>query len=168
MGKIEKIVKSEIQRLAKREVKAAFSPLRREVYRMRGILAQLSKNFYPVERLVKEQMRSDESNKLKLEASLEEAKISRITPERIRSLRLRLGISQKDLAILVGVSTGAVASWEKGKFHPNLNKKTTLVAIRKLRKREIKKVLAGKKEGMKKKKPQERKRKTTQGKRQKR
>ena len=167
MGKIENIVKSEIQRLAKREVRAVFFPLRREVYRMKGALSHLSKNFNAVQRSVWEQMRNDESKKLKLEASLEEAKASRITPERIRSLRQRLGISQKDLAVLVGVSMGAVASWEKGKFHPNLNKKTTLVAIRKLRKRDIKKILVGKREEIKKKKPQEKKRKTPRGKRQK-
>jgi DNA-binding transcriptional regulator YiaG len=167
MGKIEKIVKSEIQRLAKREIRAAFFPLRREVYRMRSVLSQLSRKFNPMERMVKEQMRSDESKKLKMEASLEEAKASRITPERIRSLRQKLEISQRDLAILVGVSLGAVAAWEKGKFQPNLNKKARLVAVRKLRKRDIKKILAGKKEEMKKKKPQAKKRRTPRGKRQK-
>jgi DNA-binding transcriptional regulator YiaG len=126
---------------------------------MRSNLSRLSKNFSSLERLTRDQVRYDESQKLKLEASLEEAKASRITPERIRSLRKKLGMSQKDLATLVGVSLGAVASWEKGKFHPNLNKKTILVAIRKLRKRDVKKILAGKREEMKKKKPQERKRK---------
>ncbi len=164
MGKIENIVKSEILRLAKKEVRAAFFPLRREVWKIRLNLSHLAKNFHSLERTTKEQIRRGESKKLKLEASMEEAKASRITPERIRNLRKKLGISQKNLAFLAGVSLSAVASWEKGKFHPNLNKKATLVAIRKLRKRDVKKILAGKQEEMKKKKLQKRKGKAARGK----
>jgi hypothetical protein len=37
---------------------------------------------------------------------------------------------------------GAVLSWEKGKFRPKEEKKVALVALRKLRKREVKKILA--------------------------
>ena len=51
-------------------------------------------------------------------ASPEEVKASRFTPERIRHLREKLGISQRELGILVGATIGAVLSWEKGKFKP--------------------------------------------------
>lgn len=162
MGKIENIVKSEILRLAKKEVRAAFFPLRREVWKIRLNLSHLAKNFHSLERTTKEQIRRGESKKLKLEASMEEAKASRFTPERIRLLRKKLGISQKDLGILAGVSLSAVASWEKGKFHPNLNKKATLVAIRKLRKREVKKILASKRIETKNKSPRAGKTKKSQ------
>jgi len=157
MGKIEKIVKSEIMRLAKREVRAAFFPLRREVHRMRLNLSRLSKNFTLLDRLAKERIRQDDSKKLKMETNLEEAKAARFTPERIRLLRNKLGISQKGLSVLAGVSMGAVASWEKGKFHPKLEKKAALVAIRKLRKRDVKKILTSRSEEAKKKKPPKRK-----------
>ncbi|MDI6754140.1 MAG: helix-turn-helix domain-containing protein [Thermodesulfobacteriota bacterium] len=157
MGKIENIVKSEIVRLAKREVRAAFFPLRREVHRMRLNLSRLSKNFISLDRLAKEQVRQGDSKKLKMETNLEQAKAARFTPERIRLLRKKLGISQKDLAVLAGVSMGAVASWEKGKFHPKLEKKATLVAIRKLRKRDVKKILTSKVEEAEKQKPPKRK-----------
>jgi DNA-binding transcriptional regulator YiaG len=147
MGKVEKIIKSEVLRLAKREVRSFFLPLRREVRTMRLKLSTLSKNFAVVDRMAKERMRQEESKKLQLEASAEEVKASRFTPERIRNLRRRLGISQKALAILVGVTVGAVGLWEKGKFHPAANKKAVLVALRKLSKREVKKFLAEKKGG---------------------
>jgi len=150
MGKIEKIIKSEILRLAKREMRATFNPLRREAWRMKLKLSGLLKDFNSLNRLVREQVLQGENKKMKLEASVEEAKASRLTPERIRLLRKKLGISQRQLAILAGVSLGAVVGWEKGKFHPNINKKATLVAIRKLRKREVKKVLTVKSEEAKK------------------
>ncbi|MDO9212185.1 MAG: helix-turn-helix domain-containing protein, partial [Deltaproteobacteria bacterium] len=134
------------------------------VWKIRLNLSHLAKNFHSLEPTTKEQIRRGESKKLKLEARMEEAKASRFTPERIRLLRKKLGISQKDLGILAGVSLSAVASWEKGKFHPNLNKKATLVAIRKLRKREVKKILASKRIETKNKSPRARKTKKAKGK----
>lgn len=86
----------------------------------------------------------EEKAKPKLEATAEEVKVSRLTPERISRLRKKLGISQRELGILTGATTGAVLSWEKGKFRPKGEKKTALVALRKLKKREVKKLLAEK------------------------
>jgi transcriptional regulator with XRE-family HTH domain len=71
-------------------------------------------------------------------------KASRFTPERIRRLREKLGVSQRELGVLVGATTGAVLSWEKGKFKPNGEKKTVLVALRRVKKRDVKKMLAEK------------------------
>ena len=79
-----------------------------------------------------------------MEGSPEEVKASRLTPERIAGLRKKLGISQRELGILTGASLGAVASWEKGKFRPKGEKKAALVALRKIRKRDVRKMLAEK------------------------
>jgi len=151
MGKMEGTIKSEILRLAKREVRAAFLPLRREVWAMRLKLSGLSKGFAILNRQAKE-LRLEEA-KPKLEASPEEVKTSRLTPERIRNLRKKKGISQRELGILTGATTGAVLSWEKGKFKPKGDKKAALVALRKLSKRDLKKMLAEKIGGRVKPKP---------------
>lgn len=142
MGKIESTIKLEILRLAKKELKAAFSPLRREVWAMKLKLSGLAKDFALLNRLARGKMRQDESKKLMLEASPEELKTARLTPERIRNLRKKKGLSQKELSILTGVTVGAVVSWEKGKFKPQGDKKASLVALRKVRKRDVKKMLA--------------------------
>jgi DNA-binding transcriptional regulator YiaG len=144
MGKLESTIKSEIQRLAKREIRSNFIPLRREVRAMRLRLSGLSKNFSILDRLAKEQM--EKTPKKGLEASPEEVKVSRLTPDRIRRLRNKLGISQRELGILMGSSLGAVLSWEKGKFKPKGEKKAALVALRKFRKREVWRILAEKQE----------------------
>ena len=146
MGKVENSIKSEILRLAKKQVRGAFLPLKREVWKMRLRLSNLSKNFAFLDRMTREQMRQQESKKLKLEASAEEVKVSRITPGRISHLRRRLGLSQRELALLTGVTVGAVGLWEKGKFRPNVNKKAVLVALRRLSKRDVRKILAEKME----------------------
>jgi len=140
MAKLESIIKSEIQRLAKHEVRTVFRPLRKEVWGMKLKLSNLIKNFTLLDRLTKEILKR-KSAEPKLEATAEEVKVSRITPDRIRSLRNKLGISQRELGILTGSSLGAVAMWEKGKFKPKGEKKVSLVALRKLRKRDVKKML---------------------------
>jgi DNA-binding transcriptional regulator YiaG len=155
MGKVENSIKSEILRLAKKQVRGAFLPLKREVWKMRLRLSNLSKNFAFLDRMTREQMRQVESRKLKLEASAEEVKVSRFTPERISHLRKRLGLSQRELAFLTGVTVGAVGLWEKGKFRPNVHKKAVLVALRKLSKRDVRKILAEKGGAAEKRKPQE-------------
>jgi DNA-binding transcriptional regulator YiaG len=140
MAKLESIIKSEIQRLAKHEVRTVFRPLRKEVWGMKLKLSNLIKGFTVLDRLAKE-ISKDRSTEPKLEASPDEVKASRITPERIRSLRKKLGISQRELGLLIGVTTWAVLMWEKGKFKPKGEKKIALVALRKLRKRDVKKML---------------------------
>ncbi len=145
MGKMEGTIKSEILRLAKREVRAAFLPLRREVWAMKLKLSGLAKGFTALNRQAKE-LRLGEA-KPKLEASPEEVKASRLTPERIRRLREKKGLSQRELGLITGATTGAVLSWEKGKFKPQGNKKAALVALRKVSKRDLKKMLAEKTAG---------------------
>jgi len=151
MGKIESTIKSEIQRLAKHEVRSVFLPLRRDVWGMKLKLSNLIKGVTVLDRLAKEISKA-KSAEPKLEASPEEVKASRITPERIRSLRKKLGISQRELGVMAGATIGAVASWEKGKFKPKGEKKAVLVALRKLRKRDVKKMLT-EKAGAKEKRP---------------
>ena len=143
MAKLESIIKSEITRLAKHEVRLVFRPLRKEVWGLKLKLSNLIKNFTVLDRLAKEISKA-KSTEPKLEASPEEVKASRLTPERIVGLRKKLEISQRELGILTGASLGTVASWEKGKFRPQREKKAALVALRKVRKRNVKKMLAEK------------------------
>lgn len=66
------------------------------------------------------------------------------TPARIRSLRRKLGISQKELAVLTSVSPGAVGLWEKGKFKPKKGKVADLSNLAKMGKEGVRKLLAEK------------------------
>jgi DNA-binding transcriptional regulator YiaG len=144
MAKIEGVLKSEIVRLAKREIRSTFIPLRREVRTMRLKLSGLSRGILSLNRMTKE-LHLEEA-KPKLEATPEEVKASRLTPDRIRGLRKKLGISMRELGLLIGVTTWAVLMWEKGKFKPKAEKKAALVALKKFRKREVRKILAEKAE----------------------
>ncbi len=141
MGALEATIKSEIVRLAKREVRKISVPLGRDVRSLKSTVSQLRKTVLVLERLTVQQQRELGQRKVPLEATPEEVKKSRFSPALIRSLRKHLGISQKDLAILAGVTVGAVAMWESGKFKPKDEKKGVIVALRKLGRREVRKLL---------------------------
>ena len=123
MGKLEANIKSEIVRLAKREIRSTLVPLGRDVRLLKSTVSQARKAILVLERLAAQQQKELEKKKIPLEATPEEVKKSRFSPRLIRSLRKHLGISQKELAILAGVTIGAAHLWEKGKFEPKDEKK---------------------------------------------
>jgi len=140
MGKVEAIIKSEIVRLAKREMRKAVAPLRKDVRTLKGAVSQLRKTVLNLERFVSLQKKEWEK-KAPLGAAPEEVATSRLSPRLIRSLRERLGLSQRDFARLAGVTPLAVYQWETGIFKPKKEKKSMLVALRKLGRRDVRKLL---------------------------
>ena len=141
MGKLEVTIKSEIIRLAKREIRSTLVPLGRDVRLLKSTVSQLRKTVLALERFAAQQQKELKKRKIPLEATPEEVKKSRFSPALIRSLRRHLRITQKELAILTGVTIGAVHQWEIGKFKPKDEKKSVMVGLRKLGRREVRKLL---------------------------
>jgi DNA-binding transcriptional regulator YiaG len=147
MGKVEGIIKSETVRLAKREIRKISVPLGRDVWSLKSAVSQLRKAVLTLQRITASQQKELEKRKVPLEATTEEIKVSRFSPRLIRSLRGHLGITQRELATLTGVTVGAAHHWESGKFKPNMKKKAVMVALRKLGRREVRKLLEEKSSG---------------------
>ena len=147
MGKLEATIKSEITRLATRELRKVSVPLKRDVRLLKNTVSQIRKAVLPLERFAAHQRKELTKREIRLEATPEEVKKSRFSPRLIRTLRKKLRITQKELAILVGVTIGAAHKWEMGKFNPKAEKKAALVALRKLGRGEVKKLLKEKASG---------------------
>jgi len=141
MARFETIIKSEIVRLAKREVRKISVPLGRDVRSMKSTVSQLRKAVLTLQRITTQQQKQLEKGETPLQAAPEEVKLSRFSPRLIRSLRGHLGLTQKELAILTGVTVGAVHLWESGQFKPSEKKKSVMVALRKLGRREVRKLV---------------------------
>ena len=141
MGKLEGTIKSEIVRLAKREMRKTSVPLRRNLRLLKKTVSQIRRAVLALERSTAYQQKELKKRKIPLGATPEEVKKSRFSPRLVQSLRKKLGISQKELAILAGVTVGATHLWEKGKFKPKDEKKAVMVGLRKLGRREVKKLL---------------------------
>jgi DNA-binding transcriptional regulator YiaG len=75
-------------------------------------VSALRKTVAVLARLGTELQTERQAQRAKLAAAPEEVKAARISPGLIKRLRARLGITQGELATLVGVSTSAVGSWE--------------------------------------------------------
>ena len=144
MGKLEKSIKSEMVRLARMELRKVSVPLARDVWSLKRAISQIRETVLPLQRFIARQQKELEDRKIPLEVTPEEMKISRFSPRLIQSLRKHLGISQRELAILTGVTVGAVQKWESGKFKPMEEKKRRMVALRKLSRSDVRKLLTEK------------------------
>lgn len=147
MGKIEATIKPEIIRLSKREMRKVSVPLSRDVRLLKGAVSKLRKTVLELERIKSPQEKGEVKTKNRLAASPDEVKSSRFSPRLIRSLRKRLGITQRELAALTGVTIGAAHLWETGKFLPSDEKRGVIVALRKLRRRDVRELLDQKRVG---------------------
>ena len=142
MGKIETVLKDEIRRLARRETKGLIKKHIDELRRLRKRVASLERELGAMKAA-----RAQEQAKRKVTTAVaavagEKVPTVRLSPRLIRSLRARLGISQAELAKLVGVSTLAVGNWELGKSKPRDESKARIAALRSLGRREVRRLLA--------------------------
>ena len=142
MGKLEQTLKSEITRLARKQVRATCLPLARDVRRLKRTVSALRKTVAVLARFGAEFQAERTAERSKMAVAPEEVKAARLSPLLIKKLRTRLGITQGELAALVGVSHSAVCSWEYGKARPEGHNREALVALRKLGRREVRGILA--------------------------
>lgn len=141
MGKMETVMKSEIVRLARKELRAVCRPLARDVRRLKRMVSQLRTAVLALERVASLWHRQVSSQEMLLRAPEEEVKSARFSAGLIRKLRTRLGLSQQELGTLVGVTPVAVGFWEQGRSRPSEAKRAALVALRKRGKREVRELL---------------------------
>ena len=144
MGKMEGVFKSEVLRLSKREMNKVWVPLRRDVHSLKRTVSELRKTVLTLEQFADRQRKQLGQEESQLTVAPEEIKKVRFSPRLIQALRKRLGLSQRELATLSGVTVGAVHQWETGKFIPKDEKKSGLVALRKLGRREARRLLSSK------------------------
>ncbi len=142
MAKIEQAIREALARGARREIRRAVRPLRREVHRLRRVLAQTRRDLAGVRDLAAQWQRAAGATPWRPQVSPEEAKAARLSPRLIRTLRARLGLTQSGLARLVGVSAAAVVQWERGHATPSGENRSTVVGLRRLGRRDVKRILA--------------------------
>ena len=148
MGKLETAVKTEINRLAKKQGRALTTKLKEDLKQVKGRVRDLDKQVKGLKKQLESEQLKRKVKKVTAKAADQEQ--VRLSPKLIKALRKRLGISQADLAVLAEVSLGAVSQWETGKVSPSAEKKAKIAGLRKLGKREVQRILASKKKPEKK------------------
>ncbi|HUT24685.1 MAG TPA: helix-turn-helix domain-containing protein [Sumerlaeia bacterium] len=139
MPSIEKVLKEEIQRLARKEIKAATADLRKASASHRRLLADFRRRIAHLEQDGRRLVRGlAKRGKEAAEIVDEEVEKARITAKMVRSIRTRLGLSQADFAKLVGVHKLSVYQWEhkEGRLSFRGDTKTAVVSVRNMTKAE--------------------------------
>ena len=108
-------LKSEISRLARKEIKAATAPLQKAVIRLRRDNAALKRQNQNLEAQLKRLGKATPTAKA---AAVPSAKDVRFSPGLLKKLRKRLGVSMANLAKILGVSINTIMNWESGKTRP--------------------------------------------------
>lgn len=139
MPNIASVLKAEISRIARKELRAETESLKKATATYRREIAALKKRIAVLERQVKRGPRAaPKSEDLGGEGK---ARQLRFSATRLAAQRKRLGLSAADLARLLGVSALSVYNWEGGKTRPQRSQLERIAAVRKLGKREVRQQL---------------------------
>ena len=140
MPNLAAVLKEEIRRLARKELRQEVEPTRKLVAQQRRDIADLKRQVQDQARTISFLQRR-EKHRLEEKPAEELATNARFSPKRLRSHRERLGLSAADYAKLVGVSSQSIYLWEQGKARPRAQQLAALVAVRGIGKREAQKRL---------------------------
>jgi DNA-binding transcriptional regulator YiaG len=136
MANIASILKEEITRLARKEVKRQTEVLRKASAQQRKYIAALRKSVSDLQR----QITAMEKQTLKQSASTTPStgkKGTRFSAKGLRSHRSRLGLSAAAYGKLIGVTGQTVYKWENETVRPRAQQVEALVAFRGMGKKEV-------------------------------
>ena len=114
MPDVARVLREEVQRLAKRQVKAGLTPLKRDTVRLKKQVAELRHELATLTRTSREllaRVTAVVATK-ETEVATERAATLRPTSKSLVRLRRRLDLTQVEFGKLLGVSGQAVLNWE--------------------------------------------------------
>lgn len=133
MANIASLLKSEISRIARKEVRAEVQALKKASAQYRTDIAALKRRLGEQDRLIA-RLKKGKPAAVAAPAS-EEGPQRRFRAAGFASLRKKLGLSAADMAKLLGVSLQTVYHWEKGQSKPRASQLQGIAEVRKLGKR---------------------------------
>lgn len=141
MPNIGSLLKDEIQRVARKELRAETRQLKKTVAQYRGQIAQLKRRLQTLEQQVRRQARST-ARVAAAEPEQDEGPALRFSAKGLAAQRKRLGLSAASVARILGVSALSVYKWESGKTRPRARQLEAIASLRKMGKREAQARLA--------------------------
>lgn len=139
MANLNSILKAEMSRLARKEIRAVMDPLRTASAAHRKEIAELKRQVASLQRELKGLSRPSRMSPATGEASTGS---TRFSAKGLKSMRARLGISAAEFGLLIGASGQSVYNWETGKAVPRAAQQAGLAGLRGVGKREAAKRLA--------------------------
>lgn len=142
MPNIAAVLKEEICRLARREVKAQVGKTQKAALQYRKDIAKLKRLLGEQDKELKRLKREMQGHDGKPQTAEEPLEGIRFSSRSVKAQRQRLGLSAAHYGRLVGVSGLTIYNWEHNKARPRKSQLAALVAVRGIGKREAIKKLA--------------------------
>ena len=145
MPNIASVLKSEIIRVARKEVRAEVGGLKKTTSAHRTEIASLKRRNQLLEQELRRLQKSAPKAAQVSVQSEESGKALRFSAKGLASQRQRLELSAEDVGLLLGVSGQSIYNWEDGKARPRADHLTAIAALRSLSKTQAVEVLAARK-----------------------
>lgn len=135
MPNVATVLRDEISRLARKEIRQQVDPLKKANAELRRTIATLKSEIAELKRSTRF-LEQQEKRRLETPPEVDTTTSIRFSPKWVKADRKRLGLSAKDYASLVGVSSLTIYNWENGKSKPNAERLAAWAEIRGIGKRE--------------------------------
>lgn len=142
MPNIGTVLKGEIARIARKEVRGETQQLKKQVAQYRSGIAALKKRMVGLEQQLKGQLKAGRRTSAPDEHE-EPRKGVRFSAKGLAARRQKLGLSARELGALLGVSAQSVYHWEQGKSRPRASQVQAIAGLRGLGKKEVAARLSG-------------------------
>ena len=117
MPNVASVLREEIVRLSRKEVRMEVAPLRKTNAELRRTVAALKREVAELRRGF-QFLERQEKRRIKAPPQKKAAEDVRFAARWVKADRERLGLSAKDYGLLVGVAGLTIYNWEKGKSRP--------------------------------------------------
>lgn len=142
MANIAALLKQEITRLVRKELKAETESLKKANSRYRAEIAELKRRVTALEQQLKAAQRQGRKQAPPAIQTNAPAGNIRFRADGLKKHRDRLGLSAPALASIMGVSAQTIYNWEAGTTRPNKEQVAKIAILRNMTRREIQEGLA--------------------------
>ena len=133
MPNIATVLKSEISRISRKEIRLQTDALLKAARSHRSDIGLLKRRVRELETLVRRLVKEPQRRALAVE---QDASGLRFSAKGLLSNRKRLGLSADDFGKLVGASGNTIYNWENGATQPRVSFHSAIAGLRQLGKRE--------------------------------
>lgn len=139
MANLAAVLRSEVTRLARKELRAETDALKKTVTAQRSDIAALKRRTVELEKALKAVTRLANKAGNEAQSSPEDTDVGsfRFRAKGMASNRKRLGLSADEFGALVGATGQSVYSWEAGKTKPRAKNLAAIAGLRGVGKREV-------------------------------
>jgi DNA-binding transcriptional regulator YiaG len=134
MPNIGNVLKSEIARIARKEIRGETLQLKKQNAQYRSEIAALKRRLAGLEQQQKRQSKTSAGSTAGEEEPAQRG--FRFSAKGLATRRQKLGLSARELGALLGVSAQSVYHWEQGKSRPRASQVQAISGLRRLGKRE--------------------------------